>query len=165
MQPFSPILFPSVLNQCYSASIWWSPLFAVSFRFPRQPWGLREGWWQKYFFNLNQSKGTQVISMSSWGSKFFSHKIFADEAVDFALDGYGWHFSFVLHSYLINIQLFKIVKYSDLNIRMFSKTRWANTDNNLSFLMLLGYSSVGVFPPHWAYDSFSATAEHVGQPY
>ena len=141
MHPFSPMLLLSAFNQSYRTLIWCSPLLVVAFRFPRLPWGRREGRRQKYFCYLNHLMGTQVVNMSDCGSTLISPEIVFDEAVGLALD--CWHFPFLLHYYQLIYQIFK---YSIYIKRIFSNTLSAKANHN--FLILLAYLSVGVFPPN-----------------
>ena len=103
MHPFSPMLFLSAFNHCYIAIIRCPPLMAVFLHCFRLPWGLREGWRLRCFFNLNYSQGTKVVSMTNWGSTLFFLKIIANEAAGLALGCRDSHFS--LQNYSINIQL------------------------------------------------------------
>ena len=131
MHPFSPMLFLSAFNHCYIAIIRCPPLMAVFLRCSRLPWGLREGWRLRCFFNLNYSQGTKVVTMTNWGSTLFFLKIIANEAAGLALGCRDSHFS--LHYYSINIQInISIFKAVYLYQKMFSNTLCAKMDDNIS---------------------------------
>ena len=133
MHPFSPMLFLSAFNHCYIAIIRCPPLMAVFLRCSRLPWGLREGWRLRCFFNLNYSQGTKVVSMTKWGSTLFFLKTIANEAAGLALGCRDSHFS--LQNYSINIQLIFWYLKQFIYIKKCSRTlcvqRWM-----IKFLMI-----------------------------
>ena len=155
MHPFSPMLFHSVLNHCYPTTIWFTPLFAVPFHCPRLPWGLRECWQQKYFFDLNHSMGTQEVNMSDLGSTLFSPETTFDEAVGLLLG--CWYSSLALHYYQLIYQIFKTVDLYQNNVLEHSVR--AKTDDNVidDFADVFGSESLTCFD---ARLSYKLTAAH-----
>ena len=113
----------------------------VSFRCPRLPWGLREGWRQKYFCYLNHSMGTQGVNMRDCGSTLLSPETIFDEAVGHFLG--CWYSPLTLHYYRLIYQIFKILNLYQKNVLEHSVKRQRPI---ITFLMLLAYLFVGVLP-------------------